>query len=258
MEASPERRVDQARERFQLQDYYGAIHLLEEIVAIGHAYADAEHMLGLCYSLVGQAEKSLAHLDPNPRAQSTVRQALVHRALVLNDLRRELRPPSLAAGRADRRRVTGSQPPGGETREPARHAEARMGLTACGSDRMTPGRARLGPEFHDLRYKLGRLLQAGRVLEARSNSDHRSLATQLPRRLPAQPRQLLDGDDVGACGVGGLRRRRRDPRIEAYLAMLDGRSDPQTSQPRGPSASVPVTRPLAALSLSALRAARQI
>ncbi len=44
MDSSPERRVDQARERFQLQDYYGAIHLLEEIASVGHAYADAEHM----------------------------------------------------------------------------------------------------------------------------------------------------------------------------------------------------------------------
>jgi len=33
MDASPEHQVDLARERFQLQDYYGAIHVLEEVVA---------------------------------------------------------------------------------------------------------------------------------------------------------------------------------------------------------------------------------
>jgi len=32
MDVSPERLVEQARERFELQDYYGAIHLLEEVI----------------------------------------------------------------------------------------------------------------------------------------------------------------------------------------------------------------------------------
>ena len=39
MDVSPEHLVAQARERFQLQDYYGAIHLLEEVVATGRASA---------------------------------------------------------------------------------------------------------------------------------------------------------------------------------------------------------------------------
>ena len=47
MDVSPERLVEQANERFQLQDYYGAIHLLEEVVATGRAFADAHHLLGL-------------------------------------------------------------------------------------------------------------------------------------------------------------------------------------------------------------------
>ena len=41
MDVSPEHLVEQANERFQLQDYYGAIHLLEEVVATGRAFADA-------------------------------------------------------------------------------------------------------------------------------------------------------------------------------------------------------------------------
>src|SRR5207247_243218 len=45
MDVSPERLVEQARERFQLQDYYGAIHLLEEVGASGRAFADAHHLL---------------------------------------------------------------------------------------------------------------------------------------------------------------------------------------------------------------------
>jgi len=56
MDVSPEHLVAQARERFQLQDYYGAIHLLEEVIATGRAFADAHHLLGLSYSLVGQQD----------------------------------------------------------------------------------------------------------------------------------------------------------------------------------------------------------
>jgi len=68
MDVSPERLVEQANERFQLQDYYGAIHLLEEVIATGRAFADAHHLLGLSYSLAGQSEKALEQFD---RAKSS-------------------------------------------------------------------------------------------------------------------------------------------------------------------------------------------
>src|SRR5882757_2566747 len=84
MDVSPEHLVTQARERFQLQDYYGAIHLLEEVVATGRAFADAHHLLGLSYSLVGQSDKALEQfgraLQLNPRYV----EALIHTGIVLN------------------------------------------------------------------------------------------------------------------------------------------------------------------------------
>ena len=63
MDVSPERLVEQANERFQLQDYYGAIHLLEDVITTGRAFADAHHLLGLSYSLAGQPDKALEQLD---------------------------------------------------------------------------------------------------------------------------------------------------------------------------------------------------
>src|SRR5258708_22907288 len=89
MDVSPEHLVSQARERFQLQDYYGAIHLLEEVVDTGRAFADAHHLLGLSYSLVGQSDKALEQfgraLQLNPRYV----EALIHTGIVLNELGRE-------------------------------------------------------------------------------------------------------------------------------------------------------------------------
>src|SRR2546421_4788839 len=89
MEVSPERLVEQANERFQLQDYYGAIHLLEEVVGTGRAFADAHHLLGVSYSLAGQAEKALEQLDRALALNPNYIEALIHRALVLNELGRE-------------------------------------------------------------------------------------------------------------------------------------------------------------------------
>ena len=89
MDVSPEHLVGQARERFQLQDYYGAIHLLEEVIEGGRAFADAHHLLGLSYSLVGQQEQALTQLDRALALNPHYVEALVHRALVLNELGRE-------------------------------------------------------------------------------------------------------------------------------------------------------------------------
>src|SRR5437867_12812553 len=88
MDVSPEHLVEQARERFQLQDYYGAIHLLEEVLGTGRAFADAHHLLGLSYSLVGQSEQALTQLDRALTLNPQYVEALVHRAIVLHEMGR--------------------------------------------------------------------------------------------------------------------------------------------------------------------------
>ena len=71
MAAQTDRALDRARERFAVQDYYGTVHLLEEIVATGRAFADVHHLLGVSLSLLGQRERALAELaralELNPR-----------------------------------------------------------------------------------------------------------------------------------------------------------------------------------------------
>ena len=46
MAGQTDRLLTRARERFAVQDYYGAVHLLEEIVDGGRAFADVHHLLG--------------------------------------------------------------------------------------------------------------------------------------------------------------------------------------------------------------------
>ena len=51
MQASVDHLLTQARERFEMQDYYGSVHLLQEIVDSGRSFADVFHLMGLAFSL---------------------------------------------------------------------------------------------------------------------------------------------------------------------------------------------------------------
>jgi tetratricopeptide (TPR) repeat protein len=240
MDLNPEHLVAQARERFQLQDYYGAIHLLEEVVESGRAFADAYQLLGVSYSLVGQPETGLKHLDHAVKLNPNYVEALIHRAIVLNELGREdeahdalrhagavsseLRqgfPSHLAAKLANLHAALGdAYAEAGGWREAIDQYQAALAL---------------GPSFHDLRYGLGRLLlQAGRALEAREQFE--IIVRARPDFLDAQAMLglacYLSGDGLEARRVWEECRNRRpeDPRIEAYLAMLD-RGDPVAVPP---------------------------
>src|SRR5438094_427859 len=172
MDVSPERLVEQANERFQLQDYYGAIHLLEEVIATGRAFADAHHLLGLSYSLAGQPDKALEQLDRALALNPNYIEALIHRALVLNELGREEEANAVLR----RARQVGAVRRAGFPAHIAsklanQHAELGEAYLEAGglNEAIAQYEAALalGPAFHDLRYKLGRLLlEAGRALEA--------------------------------------------------------------------------------------------
>ena len=88
MASQTERLLARARDRFTVQDYYGAIYLLEEIVASGRAFADVHHLIGVSLSLLGRSEEALTQfrqaLELNPRYL----EALIHQGLVLSELGR--------------------------------------------------------------------------------------------------------------------------------------------------------------------------
>lgn len=236
MDVSPEHLVTQAQERFQLRDYHGAIYLLADIVETGRAFADAHHLLGVCYSLVGQPETGLGELDRALELNPNYVEALVHRAIVLNELGR------LEEAQATLRRATTVA------------AEMRQGLPVHAASKLANQHAALGdayaeagalreaieqyqsalglgPNFHDLRYKLGRyLLQAGRTLEAREQFE--IIVRARPDFLDAAAMLgiacYVSGDGLEARRVWQDVRRHRpnDPRVDAYLAMLDRNEAP--------------------------------
>src|SRR3989440_831337 len=234
MDVSPERLVEQANERFQLQDYYGAIHLLEEVIATGRAFADAHHLLGLSYSLAGQPDKALEQLDRALALNPNYIEALIHRALVLNELGREEEANAVLR----RAKQIGSERRAGLPGHMAAklaNQHAALGQAYLEAGGLNEALAQyeaalaLGPAFHDLRYKLGRLLlEAGRALEAHEH--FQTIVRERPAYLDAAAMLglacYLAGDGLAArAGWEQLKARRpEDPRVEAYLALLS-RSD---------------------------------
>jgi tetratricopeptide (TPR) repeat protein len=230
MDVSPRQLLDQAKERFALQDYFGCIHLVGDLVESGEAYADAHQLLGLAYHLAGEPERALDAFDRALELNPRYIEAYIHKALVLNELGRE-REAGLAFAAAEESR--------GPDRDgiPQHHAaklaneHAALGDAYAEAGAMTSaiGQYRaalhLGPTFHDLRFRLARLLlEAGRSLEARE---------ELETVVAARPDFIEARAALGmACYVSGDRASAAtiwreldqdhpgDIRARAYLAML--------------------------------------
>jgi tetratricopeptide (TPR) repeat protein len=235
MAAQTERALARARERFAVQDYYGTVHLLEEIVATGRAFADVHHLLGVSLSLLGQRERALAELARALELNPRYLEALIHLGLVLSELGRDAE-----AEDAFRRAASSVAPPADGLPSPVasrlanHHAELAEAYAEAGAlDRAVEQYQRaleLGPTFVDLRYRMARLLlEAGRSLEAREALEE--VLRLRPNFLDAHAAlglaHFLSGDALGARDIwkACLSRRPENARVEAYLAML-GRAGP--------------------------------
>lgn len=232
MTESSELLMARARERFAVQDYYGTVHLVEEVVSRGHAYADAHQLRGVALALLGQPDRALEAFDRALALNPRYVDALVHRGIVLGDLGRtdEANADFERAARAN-----GSQ--GGFSRQVAgrlanQHAELGETYAAAGAPDLAVEQYRraleLGPSFHDLRYRLARhLLAAGRLDEGRAELER--VVEAAPEMLEARAAlglaRYLAGDAAGARKLWRQCRKRSpgDPRIGAYLAMVERR-----------------------------------
>ena len=230
MAAQTERVLTRARERFAVQDYYGTVHLLEEIVAGGRAFADVHHLLGVSLSLLGHRERALAEFDRALELNPRYLEALIHQGLVLQEMGRETQAEdSFRRAAASIAPSSDGLPAPVAARLANQHAELAEAYAEAGAlDRAVEQYRRaleLGPTFVDLRYRMARLLlEAGRSLEARE---------ALEEVLRARPNfvdacaalglaHYLSGDALGARDIwkGCLKRRPENARVEAYLAML--------------------------------------
>ena len=162
MAAQTEHVLTRARERFAVQDYYGTVHLLEEIVAGGRAFADVHHLLGVSLSLLGQRERALAEfrraLELNPRYL----EALIHHGLILYELGRDTEAEdSFRRASASVSPSSNGLPAPISAQLANQHAELAEAYAEAGAlDKAVEQYQRaleLGPSFVDLRYRMARL-----------------------------------------------------------------------------------------------------
>jgi tetratricopeptide (TPR) repeat protein len=220
-----------ARERFVVQDYYGAVHLLESVVDSGRAFADVHHLLGVSLSLLGQADRALRELERALELNPKYVEALIHRGLVLNELGRTEEAEEAftrAASSLDHQGTEGLPSPVA-AQLANRHADLAETYAGAGvlhrAIEQYERALELGPTFHDLRYRMARLLlEAGRALEARQALE--AVLEARPNFVDAQAAlglaHFLSGDADGAREVwqSCLDQRPENARVEAYLSML--------------------------------------
>jgi tetratricopeptide (TPR) repeat protein len=139
------------------------VHLLEEIAASGHAFADAHHLLGVSLSLLGMTERALAEFDRALALNPRYLEALIHRGLVLNELGRsaEAEESFRRAALADTGSIGGFPAPVA-AQLANRHADLAQAYAEVGSlpDAIEQYRRALEPgtTFHYFRYRLARVL----------------------------------------------------------------------------------------------------
>ncbi len=231
MDLSPAQQLERAKDRFELGDYYGALYLLHELIESGKAFADAHHLLGLSYYMVNRREQALESLDKAVDLNPRYVEANIHRGILLAEMGRgDEAEASFAAARE-----SGAEDRGGVAAHYASklanlHAEVgeayaeagRLGLAIEQYERALE----LGPTFHDLRYRLGRLLlDARRTLEAREELEQ--VVEARPGAVDAKAAYglacYLSGDAGTARRVWSEVKETHpyDVRVKAYLAMLD-------------------------------------
>ncbi len=231
MDIQPDRIVERAKERIEAGDPYGAVHLLREVTESGKAFADAHHLLGLAYSMIGQPEDALVEYDRALALNPKYVDAHLNRAVTLNELGRY--DDAVAAFKAAQG-LGGVDHTGFPAPEASRlanlHAELAEAYVEAGglpqAIEQYAKAAELRPEFLDLRYRLARLrLEVGDVALARRELE--AILEARPSFFDARAAFgmacYLQGDTAVARAAWQQCRGERpdEPRITAYLALLD-------------------------------------
>lgn len=231
-ERTTEQLIQQGREAFARHDNVTALTCLREATRREPAFADVHNLMGLALSLLGEPTEAVEAFDRAVEINPRYVEALVNRAIVLNELGRyaEARASFEAASEADVEDGVGQFPGVLATRLAQKHEEVGDLYAEGGAFEEAVGEYRraaaLRPRFVDIRTRLARaLLEMGRVEEAAAELAS-ALATN-PAYLEA--RILLGltlyrlGDVAGARleWERGRRQRPGHPQVESFLAMLE-------------------------------------
>ena len=219
-----------ARERFAARDYRGAALLLASALDAGQGYADAHHMLGLCYALTEWRDEALKSFDEAIRLNPSYVEAHLNRAIVLSDLgRADDAELALVHAQELGRPDASGFPSMVANRLANMHAELGRAYRAAGALNAAVEQYRsalaIRGSFADLRLELARaLIDSGLPDEAALELD--TVLRERPDWLDAMLLRglaaYLAGDLVQAKSVweGASERHPDEPRLETYRSML--------------------------------------
>jgi tetratricopeptide (TPR) repeat protein len=229
LEAAPDL-LTAARERFATRDYRGAALLLDSAIRSGQGYADAHHLLGMCYALTEQPEQALHCFDAAVRLNPRYVEAHLNRAIILGDLGRGAEAKqgmeqALSLGAPD---ASGFPSMVGD-RLANMHADLGRAYREAGAFSRAVEHLQtaldLRPSFADLRLDLARArleagdpASAGAELDAVLEKHPDWLDAMLLRGLAA----YLSGNLEQAKAVWDRASERNpdEPRLESYRSML--------------------------------------
>ena len=213
---SPEHLLSRARDRFAVGDYRGTVVCCEQVIAEGRPFADAFHLLGVAFAMLGQPDRALEAFDQALVRNPRYLEALVHRALALSALGRgdeaqaamahatQLAPPPV-----------GGLPAVVAAQLANRHAELARAYEEAGQSLRAIAE-----------YRLARaLLETGQSLEAREELEHILELNDafLDARVSLGLAHYMAGDELTARRIWNecLERRPRYARAQSYLSMLE-------------------------------------
>jgi tetratricopeptide (TPR) repeat protein len=219
-----------AKERFAVRDYHGAALLLTSITKEGRGFADAFNLLGLSLAMVERPHDALAAFEEALKINPRYVEALLNRAVLLNQLGREQEAQDAMSRAAEFGARDESGFPAVVANKLANsHAVLGDDYRAAGAlDRAIEQFQRaleLRPGFADIRLSLGRaLMENGQDAEA---------AVALDQVLEVRPYWLdamllrglvayLQGDlkTAGRVWDDASARHPEEPRLEIYRSML--------------------------------------
>lgn len=219
-----------ARERFAARDYRGAAVLLASAIEAGKGYADAHHLLGLCYAMTELPEEALRAFDEAIRLNPRYVEAHLNRSVVLGDLGRAQEAEAALRHAQDLGRPDATGFPTMVANRLANmHADLGRAYREAGavSEAVQQFRAGLAlrSTFADLRLDLARaLLEAGELDESTRELDDilRTRPTWLDAMLLRGLAAYLAGDFERSKSVwdAAAEHHPDDTRLETYRSML--------------------------------------
>ena len=219
-----------ARERFEARDYRGAALLLKSAIDAGRGYADAHHMLGLCYAMTEWREEALASFDAAIKLNPRYVEAHLNRSIVLSDLGRAADAEEALGKAHELGRVDATGFPAVIANRLANmHAELGRAYREAGAAEKAIAQFRdalaMRPAFADLRLDLARtLIEVGALPDAVSELETilRGQPDWVEAMLLRGLAAYLAADYDGAKEVWERASRQHpdEPRLETYRSML--------------------------------------